>query len=207
MEIPDRLFETILLAVRDAAEEVKNGNLTVTDIPEVYKNACKKLACFSELSKDNQPEQILEAREKARTGEWFRSKELLKVIRHFYLVDSIEHKNSVTEKSILFVLWCFLGGQYSYTKETVPDLMRTGAQLYLSASKSGRYSYMCKLRGLEEDEKLLVQAVQILKRHSVQVFVQKGTTVINDEDEKKIQLELERKIEAYGGLKFLQELF
>ena len=52
MEIPDRLFETILLAVRDAAEEVKNGNLTVTDIPEVYKNACKKLACFSELSKD-----------------------------------------------------------------------------------------------------------------------------------------------------------
>ena len=83
MEIPDRLFETILLAVRDAAEEVKNGNLTVTDIPEVYKNACKKLACFSELSKDNQPEQILEAREKARTGEWFRSKELLKVIRHF----------------------------------------------------------------------------------------------------------------------------
>ena len=109
MEIPDRLFETILLAVQDAAEEVENGNLTVTDIPEVYKNACKKLACFSELSKDNQPEQILEAREKARTGEWFRSKELLKVIRHFYLVDSIEHKNSVTEKSILFVLWCFLG--------------------------------------------------------------------------------------------------
>lgn len=207
MEIPDRLFETILLAVRDAAEEVENGNLTVTDIPEVYENACKKLACFSELSKDNQPEQILEAREKARTGEWFRSKELLKVIRHFYLVDSIEHKNSVTEKSILFVLWCFLGGQYSYTKETVPDLIRTGAQLYLSASKSGRYSYMCKLRGLEEDEKLLVQAVQILKRHSVQVFVQKGTTVINDEDEKKIQLELEQKIEAYGGLKFLQELF
>ena len=72
MEIPDRLFETILLAVQDAAEEVENGNLTVTDIPEVYKNACKKLACFSELSKDNQPEQILEAREKARTGEWFR---------------------------------------------------------------------------------------------------------------------------------------
>ena len=72
MEIPDRLFETILLAVRDAAEEVENGNLTVTDIPEVYENACKKLACFSELSKDNQPEQILEAREKARTGEWFR---------------------------------------------------------------------------------------------------------------------------------------
>lgn len=34
----------------------------------------------------------------------------------------------------------------------------------------------------------------------------KGTTVINDEDE-KIQLELEQKIEAYGGLKFLQELF
>ena len=33
MEIPDRLFETILLAVRDAAEEVENGNLTVTDIP------------------------------------------------------------------------------------------------------------------------------------------------------------------------------
>ena len=184
MEIPDRLFETILLAVQDAAEEVENGNLTVTDIPEVYENACKKLACFSELSKDNQPEQILEAREKARTGEWFRSKDLLKVIRHFYLVDSIEHKNSVTEKSILFVLWCFLGGQYSYTKETVPDLMRTGAQLYLSASKSGRYSYRGKLRGLEEDEKLLVQAVQILKRHSVQVFVQKGTTVINDEDEK-----------------------
>ena len=207
MEIPDRLFETILLAVRDAAEEVENGNLTVTDIPEVYEEVCKKLACFSELSKDNQPEQILEAREKARTGEWFRSKDLLKVIRHFYLVDSIEHKNSVTEKSILFVLCCFLGGQYSYTKETVPDLMRTGAQLYLSVSKSGRYSYMCKLRGLEEDEKLLVQAVQILKRHSVQVFVQKGTTVINDEDEKKIQLELEQKIEAYGGLKFLQELF
>ena len=39
------------------------------------------------------------------------------------------------------------------------------------------------------------------------MFVQKGTTVINDEDEKKIQLELEQKIEAYGGLKFLQELF
>ena len=31
MEIPDRLFETILLAVRDAAEEVENGNLMVTD--------------------------------------------------------------------------------------------------------------------------------------------------------------------------------
>ena len=31
MEIPDSLFETILLAVRDAAEEVENGNLTVTD--------------------------------------------------------------------------------------------------------------------------------------------------------------------------------
>lgn len=207
MEIPDRMFETILLAVQDAAEEVENGNLTVTDIPEVYENVCKKLACFSELSKDNQPEQILRAREKARTGEWFRSKELLKVIRHFYLIDAIEHNNSVTEKSILFVLWCFLGGQYSYTKEVVPDLMRTGAQLYLSASKSGRYSYMCKLRGLEDDEKLLVQAVQILKQHSVQVFVQKGTTVINDEDEKKIQLELEQKIEAYGGLKFLQDLF
>ena len=59
MEIPDRLFETILLAVRDAAEEVENGNLMVTDIPEVYENVCKKLACFSELSKDNQPEQIL----------------------------------------------------------------------------------------------------------------------------------------------------
>ena len=54
---------------------------------QVYENVCKKLACFSELSKDNQPEQILRAREKARTGEWFRSKELLKVIRHFYLIE------------------------------------------------------------------------------------------------------------------------
>lgn len=66
MEIPDRLFETILLAVQDAAEEVENGNLTVTDIPEVYKNACKKLACFSELSKDNQPEQIFGSARKGK---------------------------------------------------------------------------------------------------------------------------------------------
>ena len=89
MEIPDRLFETILLAVRDAAEEVENGNLMVTDIPEVYKNACKKLACFSELSKDNQPEQILEAREKARTGEWFRSKNQFYLYCGAFWVDNI----------------------------------------------------------------------------------------------------------------------
>lgn len=207
MEIPDKLFETILLAVGETAEAVRNENITANETPEIYKKQCEKLACFSELAKDNKTEQVLEAREKAKAGEWFRLKELPKVIRHFYLVDAIEHRDSVAEKSILFALLCFLGGQYSYAQEKIQDLMKLGAQLFLSASKSGRYSSMCKPRGLEEDEKLLVQAVQILKQHGVPVSVQKGTTVINDKDEKKIQIELEQKIEAYGGLKFLQELF
>ena len=131
MEIPDKLFETILLAVGETAEEVKNENITANETPEIYKKQCEKLACFSELAKDNKTKQALEAREKAKAGEWFRLKELPKVIRHFYLVDAIEHRDSVVEKSILFALLCFLGGQYSYAQEKILNLMKLGAQLFL----------------------------------------------------------------------------